>query len=115
MLTVETADRVTILAPTIDRLDAANAAAFRLQVDAHLALGSRVLLDLEKIQFLDSTGLGVILGIFRQLKGSGGELRLCRPGPHVQTLFRMVRLGSKIPVHADRTEALAAFAAPPAA
>ncbi len=71
MLTVETADRVTILAPTIDRLDAANAAAFRLETDAHLAPGSRVLLDLEKIQFLDSTGLGVILGIFRQGRRRG--------------------------------------------
>jgi anti-anti-sigma factor len=107
MLQSESRAGVTILTPTITRLDAANAAAFRSALEAAAAARTPVLLDLGNIAFMDSTGIGVLLAFNRYL--GKDYLRLCRPVSSVLTIFRVVRLGHVIPAYETREQALAAF------
>ncbi|MCH1624823.1 anti-sigma F factor antagonist [Fredinandcohnia quinoae] len=48
-----------------------------------------ILLNLEKLTFMDSSGLGVILGRYKQIKNLGGEMVVCSISPQVERLFEM--------------------------
>ncbi len=48
-----------------------------------------ILLNLENLSFMDSSGLGVILGRYKQIKQLHGEMVVCAISPAVQRLFDM--------------------------
>lgn len=48
-----------------------------------------IVLNLERLTFMDSSGLGVILGRYKQIKQNQGEMVVCAISPAVQRLFDM--------------------------
>lgn len=48
-----------------------------------------IILNLESLSFMDSSGLGVILGRYKQIKQLHGEMVVCAISPAVQRLFDM--------------------------
>lgn len=48
-----------------------------------------IVLNLEQLSFMDSSGLGVILGRYKQIKQHHGEMVVCAISPAVQRLFDM--------------------------
>ncbi|MFD1707086.1 anti-sigma F factor antagonist [Siminovitchia sediminis] len=48
-----------------------------------------LVLNLEKLTFMDSSGLGVILGRYKQIKMRQGEMVVCSISPPVKRLFEM--------------------------
>jgi len=48
-----------------------------------------IVLNLESLTFMDSSGLGVILGRYKQIKQLHGEMVVCAISPSVQRLFDM--------------------------
>lgn len=48
-----------------------------------------LILNLEKLTFMDSSGLGVILGRYKQVRNNGGEMVVCAISPPVERLFNM--------------------------
>ncbi|WP_100407101.1 anti-sigma F factor antagonist [Bacillus solitudinis] len=72
-------------------LDHHTAEELRGKIEAHLADADilHILLNLEQLSFMDSSGLGVILGRYKQIKGNGGEMVVCAISPAVKRLFEM--------------------------
>ncbi|WP_433742958.1 anti-sigma F factor antagonist [Falsibacillus pallidus] len=48
-----------------------------------------IILNLEHLSFMDSSGLGVILGRYKQIKQKHGEMVVCAISPSVKRLFDM--------------------------
>lgn len=48
-----------------------------------------LIFNLEKLTFMDSSGLGVILGRYRQMKQRNGEMIVCAVPPAVERLFNI--------------------------
>jgi stage II sporulation protein AA (anti-sigma F factor antagonist) len=48
-----------------------------------------IVLNLEQLSFMDSSGLGVILGRYKQIKQLQGEMVVCAISPSVKRLFEM--------------------------
>lgn len=48
-----------------------------------------IVLNLEQLSFMDSSGLGVILGRYKQIKQLDGEMVVCAISPPIQRLFDM--------------------------
>ncbi|MGC4376425.1 anti-sigma F factor antagonist [Fictibacillus sp. Mic-4] len=48
-----------------------------------------IVLNLEGLDFMDSSGLGVILGRYKQIKSQNGEMVVCAISPSVKRLFEM--------------------------
>ena len=48
-----------------------------------------VILNLEGISFMDSSGLGVILGRYKEVLQLGGEMVVCSISPSIKRLFEM--------------------------
>ena len=58
-----------------------------------------VVVDLGRVDFLDSTGLGVLVGAHRRLRASDGALSLVCPHERLLKIFRITGLDSVFEIH----------------
>jgi anti-anti-sigma factor len=73
-----------------DRLDQA-------LLDGEATDASRVLLDVEELRFIDSTGLRVLLRATRRAEQTGHRLRFTRGKDYVADMFRLTALDRTLP------------------
>lgn len=50
---------------------------------------NNIILSMKQLSFMDSSGLGVILGRYKQVSAKGGKMVVCDVNPAVQRLFQM--------------------------
>jgi anti-sigma B factor antagonist len=76
-------------------IDIATAPRVRERLYALLAEGKeKLVVDLDDVGFLDSTGLGVLVGVLKRVRTQGGELRLVCTQPRIVKVFEITRLDS---------------------
>jgi anti-sigma B factor antagonist len=93
-LQTETRPKVVAVRVMEDRIDAATAIQFKEKMrDATAGGPSRVVLDLARVQFLDSSGLGAIVAV-KKLLGPDRSLELAGLTPTVEKVFRLTRMDS---------------------
>jgi anti-anti-sigma factor len=63
-----------------------------LMGEATVRRWSSVVLDCSRLEFLSSLGLGALIRLDRQLRPTGGRLRLCGLNPHLREFFAITRL-----------------------
>jgi len=93
---------------TVDqkRLAADIADALRKQLQEHIQDGAnKIVIDLSKVDFIDSLGIGAIVAGKKSLK-SGGELVLAGANRNVLTMFRLTRLDKEFKILNTRDEAV---------
>jgi len=105
-LVSEMRDGVLVITAQEDRINAAGAVHFKdrmreLTQDAT----SRVLLNLEHVTFVDSSGLGAIVGSLKQLP-QNATLELAALTPAVDKVFRLTRMDSVFAIHTDTATAI---------
>jgi anti-sigma B factor antagonist len=87
-----------VLKPLEARVDAHVSAAFRAALLARIDQGHHnLLIDMEKVEFIDSSGLGALVSALKRIGGSG-ELRVCALRPSVRSMFELTRLNRVIPI-----------------
>jgi len=59
---------------------------------------SHVVLDLQGMTFIDSTGLGVIVGTLKRLRQDGGELMLRSPGRSTRKVLELTGLANIVDI-----------------
>jgi anti-sigma B factor antagonist len=67
-----------------------------------------VLVDLRKLIFIDSSGLGVLIEASRESNGNPLHV-VIGPGSQVERIFGITGIGEAMPVFSDREQALAAL------
>jgi len=72
--------------------------------------GRKLLIDLARVGYVDSSGLGALVASMKHARTVGGDVRLCGLQDDVRAIFEMTRLIKAITVHATRSEALGAWA-----
>jgi len=70
-----------------------------------------VIVDLGRVDFLDSTGLGVLVGAHRRLRARDGSLDLVCPHERLLKVFRITGLDNVFDIHASVEEATTGGAA----
>lgn len=108
-LSVEVYGDVAVATLFVDELDASNTDEFKHQMAPVLSEHQRVVIDLEHVRFIDSSGLGAMLSCLRQLGAKGGDLKLSGMSKAVRAAFELVRLHRVLDIHPNRTEAVRAF------
>lgn len=94
-------------------LDAFSEPTFRKVLGDYISKGSaNVALDLSKIDFLDSSGLGALVQLAKQANTQNGKLHIVT-NPRVTQTVKLVRLEKFLPLHATLDDAIAAFSASP--
>lgn len=68
-------------------------ATFRMTMNKLIEKGQRdFILDFSKCDFIDSTGLGAIVSIYKKCVEKGGSIKIKSLNPEVEKLFRLTRL-----------------------
>jgi stage II sporulation protein AA (anti-sigma F factor antagonist) len=80
----------------------------RAKIDSKLALQEikNVLFNFAGVCFMDSSGLGMVLGRYKLVSAKGGKTMACSLGPRVERVFDLAGLQSRIPVYSTEREAL---------
>jgi len=88
-------------------LDMSTASQLERELEAPLAdAGSGLVIDLSGCEFIDSTGIALIVKAWQRLDGEGG-FALCGVGNQVARVLDVTGLEQAIPTHASRDEAIA--------
>lgn len=92
-------------------IDVATAAQLRDVVQELFAGGSRaVALDMTEVTFMDSTGLGVVVGRLKTLRRAGGAMTIAVTAPRVRRVFEITGLDKVFVLHETPQDAATAAA-----
>ena len=69
----------------------------------------KIIINFEKVTYLDSSGVGELGGCFTSIKNKQGELRICGMNGRIFSLIKMTSLHSVFSVVDSEAEALANF------
>ena len=70
---------------------------------------TKVVLNLGRLMYMDSSGLGVLVACHQEFSKRGGDLRLARVPTQIQAVFQVVRLASVFRSFASVDEAVSSF------
>ena len=70
----------------------------------------RILLDFNGVTALDSSGVGELIAAYTSITNRGGELKLARLSPKVDSVLQVTRLSGILDSYATQEEALVDFA-----
>ena len=79
-------------------------------IDNLLASGAtRIVINLEQVNYVDSAGLGALIEMHRKIKAKGGGLKLCNLGPNLRQALEIARLLPIFETCPTETVAVASF------
>jgi len=80
------------------------------QVREMLEAGDRkFLINLHKVDFVNSTGIGIIASVFSTISNSGGTMKLCNANDKVERVMMITKLLEVFDSYAEEADALKAF------
>ena len=69
----------------------------------------KLIIDMSKLELMNSSGLGIFIGAVNTLKNNNGQLVMIHVPPRIQQLFKMTRLSSVFNIADDLDQALEIF------
>ena len=92
LITHTEGDNVLVVQYQEVNLDASNVRDFRESVRSVIKNQTKVVLDMSKTKFVDSSGLGALISCLRDTNGRKGDFRLCAMSRSVLALFELMRM-----------------------
>lgn len=108
-INVDQQDKVAIAEIPVEELDASNAGELKRDMAPILEANARLVIDLTRLRFVDSSGLGAMLSCLRHVSARGGDLKLCGLSRQVRAAFELVRMHRIFDIFPTREEAVRAF------
>jgi len=84
-------------------------AELRDRVRTLIAKGSRVILNLADVTYIDSGGLGTLVALYTTARNAGGSIKLARLTPRVGDLLQVTKLLTVFEVYNSEEEAVDSF------
>ena len=70
---------------------------------------TKVIVDLSRVDFINSSGLGLLIGGLTTMRKAGGELKLAGASKKIQNLLEITKLHKVFDIHKTLSDAVAAF------
>ncbi len=111
-LQVETSGEIDII--RVDgRLDLAGTNSLKDEIRRRLQDNrTQLILDLKQVDFINSSGLGALVSVLKDVRLAGGRLVLSDLAPYVQEIFAITQLSNVFEIFGSKTEARATFQKP---
>ena len=66
----------------------------------------RIIVNLSKVTYVDSSGLATLVGILKNMRSYGGRMRLAGMSPKIKSLFEITKLDKLFDIMASEEEAI---------
>jgi anti-sigma B factor antagonist len=111
MLKIEKINNITVVRfDNIDRFNALITEPVKEDLKSFFNTpGTRLILNLEGIKYIDSSGFGVFLSILKTANNNKGVFRICGINHEVMELFRLLQLHNVFTLYANLDECLDSF------
>ena len=70
---------------------------------------NRIVLNLEKVKYMDSAGIGELVACYKRAKEKDGTVKLLNPSGKVYDLLQLTKLEEVFETYRDEKEALVSF------
>ncbi len=101
---------VTILKLNVQSLDALTVPELRPAIAQLVERGGvKVVVDMSSVEVIDSSGVGVIVGLFKRMRSLGGAVRVAAVGKQPMEIFKVMLLDRVLPIFAATRQALEGF------
>lgn len=105
-LTQQQLDGVNVLLINEERIDAHNSGDLKSFIIDMIEDGeSNIVVQLQQVKFIDSSGLGALLAGFKHAAAKSGKLALSNMQPQVLSMFELTRLNRVFEIYNDLDEA----------
>jgi len=92
------------------RLDLTNASTLKeASKDVLESQAKKMILNLDKVDFINSSGLGALVSVLKEVRNSHGSLRLTNLAPYVKEIFDITQLSNIFEIFPDEKQALTGF------
>lgn len=103
-------EHVNELTPKVKSLDASNVPVFKDLLRERVKDRPSLLLNLEHVEFLDSSGLGALIWLLREIESQAGQVKLCSLQKPVLMLLEVVRMHRVFDIYSDPQQAMTSWA-----
>ncbi|MBC7921552.1 MAG: STAS domain-containing protein [Ferruginibacter sp.] len=111
MVHSEKIDKSTVLSfQDVRSLDAPKV--FRIKAEFRALITEpniKLVVDLTDVDFIDSSGIGVLLSVLRMVKSQDGQMKLCSLSANVFDLFMLLHLEHVFEIFVNREKAIASY------
>jgi len=60
-------------------------------------ISKQIIIDLSEMKFMDSTGIGVLIGRYKKMKNKGVSIFITNPSYHAEKIFKLTGLYEIMP------------------
>lgn len=100
-------EKSTLLVETDGELDHHSAQKLRREIDSVLDRGAKnVVFDFSGLSFMDSSGIGMIMGRYKRVSKRGGRVIIAAPRPQVKRIIEMAGLTQIVQVEPNVKKAV---------
>ena len=85
------------------------AAALRENLKTVLAANRQLVLNLSGVSYIDSGGLGTLVGVYSSARAAGADIKLTGIGPRLRDTLQITKLVTVFEVYDTEQQAVAAF------
>lgn len=104
-------DDIALLAMEGRLVDKVEAVEISVDIDELLNAGMhQFIIDLSKLEYMNSTGLNILINLMNKTRDQGGEAIIVGATPRVESLFVVTKLNSVFKMKKTKEEATAYFA-----
>lgn len=101
---------VTILKLNVESLDALTVPELRPAVEQLVERGGvKVVVDMTAVRVIDSSGVGVIVGLFKRMRSLGGAVRVAGVSKQPTEIFHVMMLDRVLAIFPTAADALRGF------
>jgi anti-sigma B factor antagonist len=109
-LTIDSGPRGVSVARPSGRLDLMTASKLKRALGDAVADGrQRLVVDMEEVSYLDSSGLGALVGVLKTARQAGGDMRIARPPEQALVVLELTTLDRVLTPYASVDEAVATY------
>ena len=69
----------------------------------------RIIIDLKQVEWMNSSGLGILIGAITTLRNNGGKMILANVSERIENLLKITKLISVFEIEKDVDKAITAF------
>jgi anti-sigma B factor antagonist len=100
---------ITIFTLSGQIVEGQESTALKRHLDEMLPLGPYVILNMEGVDFIDSSGVGLLVRYLTRTRNAHGALKLCKLSPKLTEVLRVTRLQPVFDPHETEADAIGAI------